>query len=152
MELIAKNLQNLIDEWTGRMDAIPDEKLAEKPEPTRWSKKEIIGHLIDSAQNNLRRFICSQYESVPPKIFYDQNFWVIANDYQHMRKEDIIALWRLINFRIVTVLSNMPKQNYSLECDTGNQSTGLHSLLFIAEDYLKHSKHHLNQIVPNHTL
>ena len=33
-----------------------------KPFPEKWSKKEVIGHLIDSAQINLQRFTRCTYE------------------------------------------------------------------------------------------
>ena len=60
-----------------------------------------------------------------------------------MQKEDIIALWRLMNMRICAVLDNMPSDKYDKQCDTGS----LHPLTWIAEDYVRHLKHHLNQIV-----
>ena len=148
MEHIARELRSLADDWSTRISAFSEQELTTKSDPLRWSKKEIVGHLIDSAQNNLRRFICSQYESVPPKIYYDQNFWVIVNDYHHIKKEDLIDLWRLINSQIANVLSNMPEENYSRECDTGKHSVQLHTLSFLAEDYIKHTKHHLNQLIP----
>jgi hypothetical protein len=60
-----------------------------------------------------------------------------------MPKNEVIQLWRLINLRIGEVLSNMPEKNYSKECDTGT----LHTLAWLAEDYNKHLRHHLNQII-----
>ncbi len=42
--------------------------------PNKWSKKEIIGHLINSATNNHQRFVRCQFETIP-KIVYDQNKW-----------------------------------------------------------------------------
>jgi len=55
-----------------------DEQIAShKPSPSKWSKKELIGHLIDSAHNNLRRFIVAQYEE-KPLIKYAQDYWVLA--------------------------------------------------------------------------
>ena len=116
--------------------------------PNKWSKKEVLGHLIDSAQNNLRRFICGQYESSPPKIIYEQDFWVKASGYQHDAKGDVILLWKLINDQICRVLSGMEASNYSRQIDTGKQEISLHTIQFLAEDYVKHMKHHINQIIP----
>jgi hypothetical protein len=123
--------------------------LSAKPLPNKWSGKEVIGHLIDSAQNNLRRFIVGQYESAPPKITYEQDFWVNANGYQQMSATDVIALWKLINERIVAVLSNMPEMNYKRNADTGKITVQLHTLEFLADDYVKHLKHHINQVIAN---
>lgn len=136
-------LRQIVESFTAKIRAIPDAAFEARPLPGKWSKKEVLGHLADSAQNNLRRFICSQYESVPPKILYQQDFWVISNQYGAMSREDLIQLWRLMNERICAVLENMPAENYSKECDTGS----LHTLSWIAEDYVKHLKHHLNQII-----
>jgi hypothetical protein len=104
--------------------------------------------MVDSAQNNLRRFICAQYEKTPSKITYDQDFWVLANGYQEMEKEAVINLWRLVNQRITAVLKNMKPENYSRSSDTGKESIQLHSLEWLAEDYVSHMKHHLNQVLP----
>jgi hypothetical protein len=102
-----------------------------------------LGHLIDSAQNNLRRFICGQYETQPPVITYQQDFWVAASQYQSMQQEEVVQLWRLLNLRICATLENMPEENYSKECNTGS----LHTLQWLAGDYVKHLKHHINQII-----
>jgi hypothetical protein len=75
---------------------------------------------------------------------YAQDFWVNANDYQHMKKEDVIQFWRLMNNQICTVLEKMPQQNYSKQVVTGEPKT----LQWLAEDYVRHMKHHMNQIVP----
>ena len=107
----------------------------------------MLGHLTDSAENNLRRFICGQYESPPPKIKYDQNFWVTANDYQHSPSIEVIENWKLINLKICRVLASMPKENYSKMCDFGDGK--LLTLEWLAIDYVKHLKHHLNQIIPS---
>jgi hypothetical protein len=143
MKNIARELDQLIDEFAAKFDLISADDFSIKPLPKKWSKKEVIGHLIDSAQNNLRRFICGQYETIPPKIVYNQDFWVAANGYQSMPKDDIILLWKLINKRIVTVLDTMPEQTYNKQAETNE----LHSLEWLAADYVKHMKHHLNQLI-----
>jgi hypothetical protein len=79
---------------------------------------------------------------------YDQDFWVQANGYQHMEKEEVIALWKLTNERICDILTNMPQQNYLKGTDTGKTEVQLRSLQWLAEDYIKHMKHHFNQVIP----
>ena len=148
MEKVISELSGLVIEYVKKFNAINDSDFSSKPLPNKWSKKEVVGHLIDSAQNNLRRFIVSQYESQPPNIVYDQDFWVKANGYQQMKKEETIALWRLMNERICDVLRSMPESNYEKESNTGNTEIQLHTLHWLAEDYVKHMKHHLNQIIP----
>ena len=81
MEMTIKELQQIVDLYKKKIAAIPEAEFSAKPRADKWSKKEVLGHLTDSAQNNLRRFICGQYEASPLKIVYEQDFWVKANDY-----------------------------------------------------------------------
>jgi hypothetical protein len=147
MERTAKELQEIISSYCEKLKTINATEFNAKPNPKKWSKKEVLGHLIDSAHNNLRRFIVGQYESAP-HIVYDQDFWVSANDYQHMADADVIELWRLVNERIIALLKIMPSDHYDRTCNTGKGITSIHSLQWLAEDYLKHMMHHLNHIIP----
>jgi len=149
MKKIAEDLNQVIREYAKKIASIPEKEFAAKPQPDKWSKKEVLGHLIDSAQNNLRRFICGQYEPTPPKIVYDQERWVVSNNYTQTDSPELITFWLLINQRIVAVLNQMPPSAYASNCDTGKDSVQLHSIEWLADDYVKHMKHHLNQIIPN---
>jgi hypothetical protein len=141
-------LNNLIETFSAKISSIPDPEFSAKPLPKKWSKKEVLGHLIDSGQNNLRRFVVGQYEPMPPKITYEQDFWVASNGYQKMEKESVIRLWKLVNQQISQVLGSMPVENYDKQCDTGHNEVSLKTLEWLAQDYVKHMKHHLNQIIP----
>ena len=143
MKNVIHELREIVSDYSGKINALTDAEFSDKPLPDKWSRKEVIGHLVDSAQNNLRRFICGQYETPAPLIVYDQDFWVNANQYQNMDRQDIIQLWRLLNLRICAVLENMPEGNYGKECNTGT----LRSIEWLAADYVKHMKHHINQVI-----
>ncbi|HYK45378.1 MAG TPA: DinB family protein [Parafilimonas sp.] len=149
MEKTITELRNIVAEFSKKFHDLSDEELSAERGAGKWTRKEVIGHLVDSAQNNLRRFICGQYEKKPPKIIYMQNFWVSANNYGAMSKEDIITLWKLMNERICAVLQNMNVENYNMNCDTGTEVPELHTLQWLAHDYNRHLKHHLNQIIPD---
>lgn len=144
MHSTADELMTIVRDFASKINGMTEAEFSAKPLPKKWSKKEVLGHLIDSAQNNLRRFIVGQYEEPTSKIVYDQDFWVSSNDYQNMQKPDVVTLWILINGRIASVLKNMPESNYGKQVLTSE----LHTLQWLAEDYVKHMKHHLNQIVP----
>jgi DinB superfamily len=146
MEKITTELKEIISDFSIRIKEIETNEFNTKPYPNKWSKKEVLGHLIDSAHNNLRRFVAGQYEQ-QPNIVYDQDFWVSANDYQHMKDADVITLWQLLNERIIAILNNMPLENYNRSCDTGKISPSTHTMQWLAADYVKHLKHHLNQII-----
>jgi hypothetical protein len=148
MKEVIAELSEIVNDFSLKIKAIPEDEFSKKLQANKWSRKEVLGHLIDSAQNNLRRFICGQYENIPPKIVYEQDFWVNSNDYQSAPARDIVTLWKLSNERIVAVLMNMPSDTYSKKCDTEKNFEALHSLEWLAKDYIRHLKHHLNQIIP----
>lgn len=147
MKNVIEELNSIVDLFSVKIGGITETEFSAKPLPHKWSRKEVLGHLIDSGQNNLRRFICGQYEEKPPHITYQQDFWVTANGYQSMDKNDVIRMWVLINQRIAKVLSNMPADKYARTCNTGKETPQLRSLQWLAEDYVRHMKHHLNQII-----
>jgi hypothetical protein len=112
-----------------------------KPLPSKWSKKELLGHLIDSASNNLRRFVVGQYEQ-GVKIGYQQDEWVAIQDYQAANIEDLKLLWKLMNEQIIRVLKKIPGdrlQNISVREQE-------YTLAYYIEDYLVHLNYHLAQI------
>ena len=140
-------LLHIIDTYSEKFSLLTEDVLANKPNPEKWSKKEVIGHLIDSAHSNLRRFVVGQYQQ-HVKIVYDQDFWVIANRYQHMQKDELITLWALLNKQIIAVWDQMPEQYYLNTVDTGKDTISERTLIWLAEDYIKHLQHHLNQVFP----
>jgi len=116
-----------------------------KPSANKWSKKEIIGHLIDSAQVNLQRFVRCTYEE-KFKLIYAQDEWVAAAHYQDAAIKEILDLWILLNRQIIRVLSNYPDTRVNTLCDTGKNEISLHTVEWLAADYVVHMKHHLAQI------
>lgn len=110
-----------------------------------WSKKEILGHLCDSASNNCHGFIRIQFEKQPFMIVpYDQNNWVLIQDYQGMPLDEIISLWTVINKHILRVISRIPEETLGYVCDLGDNKSC--TLLEWVQDYLRHLEHHLKQI------
>ena len=149
MKKAIEELDQIVNSYSKKISSISEEEFSAKPKPGKWSKKEVLGHLIDSAHNNTRRFIVGQYDAAPPKIVYDQDQWVSLNNYQRSDSKEVIDLWALANKRIVSILRKMPSSSYSKQADTGKETQSLHTLEFLAVDYVKHLKHHLNRIIPN---
>lgn len=148
MKEVVRELREIVETFSKRIAEIPEVEFSAKPISTKWSKKEVLGHLIDSAENNLRRFICGQYELPPTKIRYEQDFWVNANGYKNSPSSEVVTNWKLINLKICRVLSSMPPENYFKQCDLGKTEANLYTIEWLAVDYVKHLKHHLNQIIP----
>ncbi len=116
-----------------------------KVAPDKWSKKEIIGHLIDSAQINLQRFVRCTYEE-NFKLTYEQVEWVGAQRYQEADVNDLLVLWRSLNMQIIRVLVDYPFDRLQAKCDNSKTTVNLHSVEFLAQDYVDHLKHHLSQV------
>ncbi len=135
-------LENIVSKYTSLLQAISEADYVLKPVSGKWSKKELLGHLVDSAQNNIRRFVMAQYEALP-QVVYAQDDWVTIANYQHYPTPDLISLWTLLNKHICIVLKNIPDGDEKKECITNEPK----SIEWIAADYIKHLLHHLHQIL-----
>jgi len=138
-------LKNLVISHLEIFKTIAESEWAAKPQAEKWSKKEIIGHLIDSALTNLRRFVVTQYAE-NQNIVYDQNQWVALQNHQSAPTAELLDLWRLLNLQIVRVIENISAGRLSRTCDTGKNGPDLHGLGWLVEDYVAHTAHHLRQI------
>ena len=145
MKEAAKAIEQTVDQHIKFLSDLPEEVFSAKRIPGKWSPKEIIGHLVDSAQNNIQRFVRSQCEDIP-KIVYSQDEWVRLQAYQQSEKLELIRLWVLINRQLCRILATMDPANYDKKCNTGKTTEELHTLAFLAEDYHVHMVHHLNQL------
>ncbi|WP_259070289.1 DinB family protein [Mucilaginibacter sp. X4EP1] len=117
----------------------------EKQAIDKWSKKQIIGHLIDSAQVNLQRFVRCTYEA-NFKLIYQQEQWVKVQRYQETDIEDLLILWKLLNKQIIRLFEDYPQDRFDVQCDTGRDEPSLHTVSWLALDYVDHLHHHLKQI------
>ncbi|WP_431293036.1 DinB family protein [Pedobacter sp. P26] len=136
---------SLVDQAMIDFENITEKAWNDKPQPSKWSKKELLGHLIDNASNNIRRLIIGQYEQCV-KIVYHQDEWVLYQNYQGTDISEVKTLWKLLNYQICRVIENIPEEKLQNNCDTGKGKTELHTLSYFIEDYVLHLKYHLKQI------
>lgn len=137
-------LQYLCNTIPPILELIPESEFIFKSTPVTWSKKEILGHLIDSATNNHQRFIRIQYEN-NPVIFYDQNQWNKLSNYNRINSSHLIQLWTLYNQHLIEITKVIPEKNLN---KTGIGRDGLAlTLEFYINDYVLHLEHHLKQLV-----
>lgn len=145
METIADRLKLTVNEFLLKLYTV-NVDWEPKPATDRWSAKEVIGHLLDSANINLHRFVRCTYEQ-NFKLVYAQNEWVAVQHYQDARVDDLLTMWRLVNNQIARVLENYPPGAWQNKCDNGRSEVSLHTIEFIANDYVDHMQHHLAQII-----
>jgi hypothetical protein len=150
-----REFRRTLDENRVRLTALSDAEASRPPAPGKWSPKEVIGHLIDSAANNHARFVRAQ--STDDLLFegYDQEAWVRVQRYNERRWSDLIQFWHAYNHHLADVMEradpgalNMPRARHSLEriafqaLDPATPAT----LGNVMRDYVAHLKHHLKQI------
>ncbi len=138
-------LKNIVEEQTLRFNSITEKDWNFKIADDKWSKKEILGHLCDSAFTNIRRFVVTQYKE-NENIVYDQDAWVKAQNYQNIPAKDIINLWKALNLQIVNVVENIPNELLLKTCDTSKNEQRIVTLEFLIQDYIDHLNHHLEHI------
>ncbi len=150
MKQTADALLTVLEEVLPLLKAIPDDVAAVKP-VGKWSKKEIVGHLLDSASNNQHKFVRTmQAEGHLDFVGYAQDFWVSSQQYQTESWENLITFWEAFNRHLAHVIRHTPESTLSNTISiNGSQSF---TLAFIMEDYVEHLKHHLKQILPNSSM
>ena len=112
--------------------------------PGKWSKKEILGHMIDSAANNHQRFVRAQTADKTP-ISYEGNDWVKAQSYTSAEIKTLIELWINYNLHLAHVISKIPADKYAVLFNADAKEPV--SLEWLVRDYVKHLEHHLRQIL-----
>lgn len=117
----------------------------QRPSPKKWSKKEILGHLMDSASNNHQRFVRAALQGSLTFPGYDQERLVDLQQFSEMDWSFLVELWASYNRFLAHVLSVLPANAAKVNCSIGNNPPA--TLEWIAQDYVAHLKHHLNQIL-----
>ncbi len=141
-----EEIHSILNNSIEQFKSISEQDWEFKRSPEKWSRKEVVGHLIDSAVTNLRRFVMTQYK---PKenIVYHQDEWVQLQNYQAANIQDSIDLWRLLNLQIIRTIDGISHEKLQNLCDTGKEGQELYTLEFLIEDYVSHLKHHLKQVL-----
>lgn len=150
MRKTAENLRKILKEVLPLLQNFSDEEASVKPLPEKWSKKEILGHLIDSACNNQQKFVRTIVEKRIDFVGYRQNHWVDSQNYNTANWSDLINLWQFFNLHLAHIIENVQPDVLTNEITVEN--AGTFTLEFIMKDYVEHLKHHLNQILPEGNL
>jgi len=138
----AERLIYLCDTLTPLLLAMDEESFRAKEHPGKWSRLQIIGHLLDSAANNHQRFVRVQFED-NPEISYNPDLWNAAGHYQSMPPAAVVAFWNLYNRHLAALILRIPAADLQRTCIAGEPVT----LAFLIEDYITHLEHHLHQVI-----
>lgn len=126
-----------------RLLAISEDDSAKRPAPGKWSPREIVGHLIDSASNNHQRFVRAQYQPKMSFPRYVQDQWIAAQGYGERPWTEIVELWQKYNRHLLHVMRRVPASALGNVCIVAEDepSTLAHHMV----DYVVHMEHHLQQ-------
>ena len=144
-----EQLEIHIETFPQKLKQFSSEELLKRPAPGKWSRQEILGHLIDSAINNLKRFTEVQFLAQPYTVIsYRQNELIIVNDYQNLPLQHLLDLWKILNQQIVLVVKRIPPDKLKYTVDPQYESSEMKTLEWIICDYVAHMEHHFRQIFP----
>jgi hypothetical protein len=140
---IADDLRAELDRTVPRLRALSEAEAARALKAGGWQKKEILGHLIDSAVNNHQRFVRAQFTD--PFVFpgYEQDRWVAVNAYRERAWSELVGTWETANRHLAHVIERVPANRLATHCEIGGEPG---TLEWWMRDYLKHLRHHLAQI------
>jgi hypothetical protein len=144
LEKSIQRLQYLCDSIPRLLENIDEQSFSFKSTPEKWSKKEILGHLIDSVTNNHHRIVRAQIEEIP-KLGWEQDLWNKFGYYNQIDSKQLITFWTSYNKQLIELLKLMPKENLQREFITGYDKK--FTIQEFIDDYLEHLEHHLKQIV-----
>jgi hypothetical protein len=140
----AQRLEAALGAALPRLRALPEEH-ARGRGPGTWTRKEILGHLIDSAANNHQRFVRAQRGDRYVGPGYEQDAWVALQGYRDRPWADLLALWEALNRHLVHVMARVPAERLGTELLVGDEPPA--SLDWWMKDYTRHLNHHLGQIL-----
>jgi hypothetical protein len=155
MEQFLEDFRRTIEDAKARLLAMPAQE-ARLGQPDKWSPKEIVGHLIDSAANNHQRFVRAQFTNDLICSGYEQDAWVTAQKYNEASWPNLVQLWATYNLHLLHVISVMPedaltrvRKEHNLDqvaWKTVDKNTPT-TLEYFVRDYAGHMRHHLSQII-----
>lgn len=143
---LAGELRAVIRSASPALATLPAASVSAKPDPARWSKLEILGHLIDSACNNHQRFVRAALDRELHFPRYEQEGWARVQAYAVGDWDMLLVLWTTYNEHLANLISKLPPGTEAVSCRIGDGAPV--TLRFLVEDYIAHMRHHLRQLLP----
>jgi len=145
MNNLAESLRRVVAREEPLLRAVADSSASASPGPQRWSKKQELGHLVDSATNNRVRFAKAALEGHFEGPSYDGRGWVELGAYAQMPWVDLVDLWKALNNALAALVSHIPEERRTADCRIGESPSA--PLEFVVDDYIQHMQHHLDHIL-----
>jgi hypothetical protein len=110
-----------------------------------WTRKQIVGHLLDSAANNRQRFVRAASEGKYKGPKYAQDAWVAAHGYANQTWETLLGWWETEHEILIAVVDQIPEDRLEANCVVGSDAAV--TLRFLIEDYIAHQRWHVKQLL-----
>ncbi|MFT4538130.1 MAG: hypothetical protein ACI835_000562 [Planctomycetota bacterium] len=153
--VIAEGLRETVQEGLTGLDQVSDTNSREPLAPGKWSRREMLGHLIDSASNNHQRFLRARRTDELVFDGYDQNRWVVDQCYAEAPWLELVSLWSNFNRHLARVIESTPEEDLvrpramhnldQIAWETVPRTESV-TLAYFMHDYVGHLRHHLKQI------
>lgn len=148
MKPVADRLRVVVHTCVPLLSRIDPDDAAKRPAPGKWSRKEILGHLIDSACNNQQKFVRVLTSSGQLEfVGYAQDAWVASQHYQAADWGELVQFWRSYNMHLASLIerADVARLGFTVRID----GHGPFRLDFVMADYVEHLKHHLKAVLPD---
>jgi hypothetical protein len=139
---LARDLANAIERELGALRAIRGD---EPTAPGAWSKRQELGHLIDSATNNHVRFVRASLEPEYRGPSYDGDGWAALHGYGELPWAMLVDFWERYNRLLIELVARIPEDRLATRCMVGDAVPV--TLEFLIADYIGHMQHHLDHIL-----
>lgn len=142
--VLAREFRDGLDLLKAMLLRVPSE-LADVPwRAGGWTRKQIVGHLLDSAANNRQRFVRAAAEGRYAGPLYAQEGWVAAHGYADQSWETLLRWWGVEHEILAAVVERIPEERFDAECVLGDEAPV--TLRYLIEDYLTHQRWHFRQL------
>jgi hypothetical protein len=144
---LARDFRAQLASVSATLNAVSPE-LTDKPyRAGGWTRKQVLGHLLDSAANNRQRFVRASIQGEYSGPGYAQDAWVAAHGYKDQSWETLLRWWKAEHEILAEVVDRIPEDRLATSCIVGNGAPV--TLRYLIEDYIAHHRHHLAQIAPS---
>src|ERR1700685_2259126 len=144
MEELNKQLLQIVEAAELKLRKIGDAESSKPVLEGGWSRKQVIGHLIDSASNNHQRFVRAALQTSLDFPGYDQGGSVRVQAVKDADCRLLVVLWAAYNRYLAHVIARLPASKLETVCRIGSGEPV--TLQFLGTDYLTHLVHHLGQL------
>lgn len=141
----ARRFRAGLDEVHQALRSLPESRADVPWREGGWTRKQIVGHLLDSATNNRQRFVRASTGGSYSGPSYLQDAWVAAHGYAEQTWSTLLAWWETEHEILMAVVDRIAEDRLETQCVVGEDEPV--TLRFLIEDYVEHQRWHVKQLL-----